>query len=288
MSESQPFIKIDDIHLGRVIYRMKPKGVVWRKSYHRKLWELSVTWAGGCDIVLDDRTLVVNAGQATLVSPHTAHASEIKHEQGCLAQTIHFELDWPALNQLANRVLTVSPRVQAHLRDLLDVQDTGVLPETRRKAILALILMEMVHPTNPQVLPCQFLSRTDDVLVMSVLNVLREDLREGIRMDRLCEVTGYSASRLRALFRATMNMSLTEAMLILRLEEAQRLLRYSGLKIGVISQMTGFKQPSKFTRFFRARTGMTPREYAGTHAPLGVAWLGVSQDLNNDDIPIKD
>ncbi len=288
MSEPQAFPKLDDIHLGRVIYRMRPKGFSWPKSYHRRLWEFSTIWTGSTIIQLKDQTLEVGAGHASLIAPLTTHTTLVNHEEGCLCLNIHFELDWPRLHEMTNRVLTMSPRLQSHLRDMLDVQDTGPLADTRRRAILALILMELVHPSSQKMIPHQLLSRTDNDLVISVLSALREDLREGINMPHLCAVTGYSASRLRTLFRRSMGMSLTEAMFILRLEEAQRLLRYSGFKIGVVAQMTGFKQASKFTRFFRARTGITPREYASSHAPLGIAWRGPEDDLNKDDVRVED
>jgi AraC-like DNA-binding protein len=288
MSEPIVLPKLDDIHLGRVIYRMRPKGYTWPKSFHRRLWELTTVWAGGTRIDFEDHLLDLGVGQAVLISPTTTHSTIVTHDKGCLYLNIHFELDWPALLPLANRGLELSPRVQAHLRDMLDVQDVGVVADTRRRAILALILLEMVHPSSQQIIPHQLLSRTDNELVRSVLTTLREDLREGIRMDHLCAVTGYSASRLRTLFRRHMGMSLTEAMFILRLDEAQRLLRHSGFKIGVIAQMTGFKQASKFTRFFRARMGITPREYASSHAPLGIAWRSMEDDLNMDDVRVDE
>lgn len=288
MNESQPIPKLDDIHLGRVIYRLRPKGMSWPKSYHRRLWELVTVWEGSFAIDLVDRVLEIGPGQAAMVAPLTTHTSMVSHDEGCLCLNIHFELDWPLLQPMANRVLTMSSRLKAHLRDMLDVQDIGPLADARRRAILALVLMEMVHPSTGQMIPHKLLSQTDNELVVCVLDTLRKDLREGIVIDHLCTATGYSASRLRTLFRKAMGINLTEAMLILRLEEAQRLLRHSGFKIGVIAEMTGFRQASKFTRFFRSRTGMTPSQYASSHAPLGVAWAGQEKALNADEVRVLD
>lgn len=288
MSESNSIPRLDDIRMGRVSYRIRPGGFTWRKSYHRRLWELTIVWEGAWNIELNDKTIHLEIGQGILVPPSEIHTCKVDGKEDCLNLHVHFELDWPALHRVALRKLTLSPRVLAHLRDMLDIMGTSAVSDFRRRAILGLTLMEMVRPTTGQVmLPYRMLSETDNDLVHTVLQNLHDHMRDGLQMDRLCEVTGYSASRLRTLFRRSMGLSLTEAMFIIRLEESQRLLRHSNLKIGSIASMVGFKQASKFTRFFRQRVGITPRQYANSGATPGVAWTGQDDELNTDDVIVE-
>ena len=46
-----------------------------------------------------------------------------------------------------------------------------------------------------------------------------------------------------------------------QLEEARRLLVETELKVYEIAELTGFSDPFYFSRFFKARTGLSPKEY---------------------------
>lgn len=288
MSEADSIPRLDDIRMGRVSYRVRPEGFTWRKSYHRLLWELSIVWEGAWNIELTDKTIHLEMGHGILIPPSEIHTCRVSSKEDCLNLHIHFELDWPSLHQVALKKLTLTPRVLAYLRDMLDILGTTAVSDYRRRAILGLALMEMVQPTTGQtMLPYRMLSETDNDLVQTVLQSLQGNLREGMQMGRLCELTGYSASRLRTLFRRSMGISLTEAMFTIRLEESQRMLLYSNLKISSIASKVGFKQASKFTRFFRQRVGITPSQYAKSGTSPGVAWKGQYDELNTDEVVVE-
>ena len=50
--------------------------------------------------------------------------------------------------------------------------------------------------------------------------------------------------------------------------EARRLLLYSDEPAGRIASALGFKDPSYFSRFFRTRTGRSPRRFRAEHRPV--------------------
>lgn len=68
----------------------------------------------------------------------------------------------------------------------------------------------------------------------------------------------YHFNRLfRALFRETPHEYLT----MIRLTEAQRLLRMTSMSLAEVSLAVGFQQASSFSRLFRHRFGLSPGEY---------------------------
>jgi two-component system response regulator YesN len=56
-------------------------------------------------------------------------------------------------------------------------------------------------------------------------------------------------------------MSFTDYVILLRIEEAKRLLQTTQLNLGEIAKETGFSDQSYFTKVFKATAGMNPSEY---------------------------
>jgi AraC family transcriptional regulator len=81
----------------------------------------------------------------------------------------------------------------------------------------------------------------------------------GAAAEAAC-MSPYHFNRLfRALFRETPHEYLTA----LRLHEAKRLLRTTKLPLGDVAFAVGLQQASSFSRLFRQRYGMSPRDYRG-------------------------
>jgi YesN/AraC family two-component response regulator len=91
--------------------------------------------------------------------------------------------------------------------------------------------------------------------------LLKETLSEGPRLDTLARRLGLSPRRLSDLFRRQVGVTVSEYLLELRLETARHLLASSGLQVQLIADRVGYEQPGDFTRAFRRRFGVSPREY---------------------------
>lgn len=73
---------------------------------------------------------------------------------------------------------------------------------------------------------------------------------------------GCSPDHLSRVYRRRAGRRLIEAMHELRIERAMRLLRGSAMGVAEVAWACGYARPSYFNRRFRARTGLTPREFA--------------------------
>lgn len=69
-------------------------------------------------------------------------------------------------------------------------------------------------------------------------------------------------SLFRKRFHQCFGMSPKEYSLNLQIDKAKKMLLKEGLSVSLICDVLGFSSPAYFSRIFKRKTGMTPREYA--------------------------
>ena len=94
-----------------------------------------------------------------------------------------------------------------------------------------------------------------------VVNHIRQHFHEPSRMQLLSKVAGLSERQLRRRFQAEFGIGLNAFLLKTRVHAAAELLVRGDQPIADISLEVGFCDQSAFTRTFRERLGMTPRQY---------------------------
>lgn len=82
-----------------------------------------------------------------------------------------------------------------------------------------------------------------------------------LKLADVLEHLGVSRSYFSSVFKAQTGQSFVEYLTNLRMEQAKRLLRETGLCTYEIAERIGFVDPHYFSVTFRRRTGLTPREY---------------------------
>lgn len=98
-----------------------------------------------------------------------------------------------------------------------------------------------------------------------IFAAVRADPLDDRTTATLADIAGISQSHLRALFADHVGTSPMEWCRLQRLHIAQKLLRSSFLSIAAIAAQTGWIDANYFTRYFRARTGMSPRAWRTAH-----------------------
>jgi len=86
-------------------------------------------------------------------------------------------------------------------------------------------------------------------------------LHERITLDALAENAGISSGYLSKLFRKEMQVSISDYITDLRIDEAQKLLKYSDMPIVEIANYLAFASQSYFVHVFHRRVGITPRKF---------------------------
>jgi AraC-like DNA-binding protein len=103
-------------------------------------------------------------------------------------------------------------------------------------------------------------SKADDP-VERLRRSLGSRLREDLTAENLAELAGVSLRTLQRLFRERFGTSPMNWLMETRLREAARLIRDGDDPVTKIAYRVGFKDPSHFTRRFKARFGVSPNEY---------------------------
>ncbi|MFA5635458.1 MAG: helix-turn-helix domain-containing protein [Anaerovoracaceae bacterium] len=98
-------------------------------------------------------------------------------------------------------------------------------------------------------------------IVEGTVKYLNKNFREKLTLRDSAEHFHVNQSYLSVLFKQEMGKSFTEYLTILRLQEAKKLLRKTGLNLTHIAYQCGFEDQSYFSKVFRKVEGITPSQY---------------------------
>ena len=77
----------------------------------------------------------------------------------------------------------------------------------------------------------------------------------------MASLVGYSESRFSALYKERFKVSPIADLIAKRVDEAKLLIKYGSLSLSEISSVVGFNSLYYFSKYFKKRTGMSPKEY---------------------------
>ncbi len=97
----------------------------------------------------------------------------------------------------------------------------------------------------------------------TVLEHMRCHFGEGLRIEELASMAGFSVYQFEQRVRRLFQMSPLQLLHKLRLDEATRLLRETALSVGEIALRTGWCDQSAFTRHFSRYAGIAPGRFRG-------------------------
>jgi DNA-binding response OmpR family regulator len=98
-------------------------------------------------------------------------------------------------------------------------------------------------------------------VVTTTLVFLQDAGREWLALEQLARKVGVNEKRLTELFRKHLGMTVAEYQITQRLETARAMLRNSSQQIQAIAEEVGYHNASDFSRAFRLRYGLGPRDY---------------------------
>ncbi len=102
-------------------------------------------------------------------------------------------------------------------------------------------------------------------LIVDVSNYIQHHLSDSITTEDIAKHLFISRSRLSTKFKVETGTNLNVFIMLEKVEEAKRLLRYSDKSSLAISSYLGFSSQSHFSHVFKKYTGKTPNEYRELH-----------------------
>ncbi|MFM7067046.1 MAG: GlxA family transcriptional regulator [Gammaproteobacteria bacterium] len=108
---------------------------------------------------------------------------------------------------------------------------------------------------------------TDDPRLLSIIAAMEEATEEPLSAAELARIGGLSARQMERLFRERLGSRPMGYYLKLRLEKAERLLRYSHMTVRDIALACGFGSLAQFSRAFRQAHGQPPTQFRSGRVP---------------------
>ena len=269
------FIHVEDIRSRSERYR-------WEISEHRHhgLFQFLLLSEGAADVTLERQTRAVAAPCAIAVPSGAAHAfrfaegtqgfvltieeTTLSRAQGSGAAHPAALLDAPALIDLsetpgqATRLAALFEQIAFEFRD--GGAATGAVLQWLTSAALTIALR-----VNEDAVRANAPAARDIAAFHRFRALVEQHLADHWPTPRYAAALGMSDSRLNRVSRAAAGKSPLEFVQDRQTLEARRRLIHVASPVSSLAYELGFDDPAYFWRFFKRRTGMTPREFRKRH-----------------------
>ncbi len=101
-------------------------------------------------------------------------------------------------------------------------------------------------------------------IMQEAIAYIRAHFAEHITRDQLASILKCSPTHFSRLFSKTTGCTYKDYLLQCKLEKAKELLRQSHLQVAEVARAIGYTDPFQFSKIFRKRVGVSPRQYRDT------------------------
>lgn len=247
--------------------------------YHDRFYQIHVILNGTVHVHLDETSYSTEGPMFFLTPPTVPHSFVTDNSSPGHVITARQQLVWELLggveanswssgfmnNPLCVALAPEADSSSARMLNLLDLlaeenTQTGKQHNSAMKALLQLILIDIARLAD-QGQPQQK-TRKEDVRIFHRFNELIENhFKEHMNLSTYAEKIGVTEARLNEICRRLAGQPSKRLIMDRLMQEARRLLTFSGSPITEISYELGFKDPAYFARFFRRNAGKTASEY---------------------------
>ena len=247
-------------------------------------WELAYVDKGEVGVMADNNGYVLQQGEAIFHEPNEYHNIWANGKYANVV-IITFSCGGKEMDFFRHKILKVSPdrrewlaRIfqaasQAFLDpfDILDQKRLTLqedIPFGSRQLIknyLEILLIQLIQD-NQQIdkdkrLSPESKTQNEQKIIDTVIGIMESNLYNQITFDDIAEKICFSKSYLTKLFRAKVNKGIMEYYLDLKIEEAKKLISEKELSYTQIAEKLSFGSIHYFSKIFKIKTGMSPREY---------------------------
>jgi AraC-like DNA-binding protein len=259
------------------IQHIHRSGPFERTQHMHDMYELYYLYEGERMYFIRDRSYLILPGDLVLINRRELHATSDSDKLGHARVVINFsdsllesmKAEAPFLLDAfthATPVLRLDLPTRRLIEDILGkLIHEAKEPHLGQSFALTHFLIELllftarfvrIHPvTSPEhVSP---LHRK----ISTIVRFINTHFAEPMRLEELAEQFEISPAYLSRMFKEITGFSLVEYVNLVRVQEAQRLLATTRLKVIVIAEQVGFGSLVQFGRVFRQMTKMTPLRY---------------------------
>ena len=259
------------------------KGFAFTGEVH-DFWEIVYADRNQLLITAGNKEITLNKGELYLHRPMEFHNLRCEEQSIANSVVISFASDCSELFSIAGRIIKCDEAVKQYMANIISeaaLSFSNFLGDpynnnlVRRKTQpfgseqlitvnLQELLIHLVRNSTKEVeSPVQSTSlRTNEKLFLQICEYLRENCRERITFEQVCNKFSQSPSSLKRLFAARMDYGIMEYFGRCKVDLAKELIRQNSLNFSNIAAELGYSSVQYFSRHFKAVTGMTPSQYA--------------------------
>ena len=214
------------------------------------------------------RTYPIGQNQAFLIYPdeETVYRADEKEPWSYMwigfhgIRALEFTEDMGFQREMPVVDLKQTDRLKTCIERMLDARQLTRVNELRRTSeLLQMIAVFMeqndaMHTGNVHEYP-------GTVYVHSAMDYMQYHMQEKIKMDALAELIGISRSHLTNSFQKELKMSPQEYLIHLRMERAASMLKKTSDPINLVAAACGYEDSLSFSKAFKLRYHMSPRDY---------------------------
>lgn len=220
---------------------------------HHACYELVYYISGSGTTVIGNKTYPINPGTFTLIRPFTEHSEH--HVTEGSVMFINFHADVPKeLTDLSFQDTKDKVIYNVLIRLLGELQTL----KKNYKKVLALELEEMIIHIDRL---CQKSPPQKETAIEYAVRFIQEYHSTPIDWQNLARCCNYSYSHFRMIFKKSTGVSPNEYLLNCRLNAAKNMLTQTTLSCTKIAYQCGFPDNAKFSSYFKAKVGMSPKDY---------------------------
>lgn len=241
-------------------------------SYESASNMLRYRYTKGTGVILDSRDRLCEENPMTLKNELKAAAEAMKNQ------------DRKSFEQLLNRIETwmktryVSKNAaSAYLQQMIQViyvnvhqaDENFAMPENVMAAVadarsIDIAINRLREYAGEGFLALEEIGQSSSTRqAAKAMNYIQENYgNQNLGLNQICEYLNMSTSRFSSIFKEATGQTFIEALMKVRILNAERLLRQTSLKNYEIAEKVGFSDPHYFSQVFKKLTGKTPKEYA--------------------------
>lgn len=278
---------IEITHLFSLHYFEFAKDFIFEGEAH-DFWELLYVDKGEIEVTADSAGYVLKQGDVIFHKPNEFHSVWANRKIGPNVIVVCFECRSPAMKLFENKLFCLNdqernwmaglvrhgfaayepPFDRPRVHDLIRRNDAPFGSEQLLRIHLELLLLSLA--TRGEAVPqsnrlsSAAMERSEDELLKRTIAYMEERLTANLTLEELCARFHVGQSRLSALFKERLGMSVMKTYKNLKIERVKLMIREERRNFTEIAEQLGYNSIHTFSRHFKSAVGMTPTEYAKT------------------------
>jgi AraC family transcriptional regulator of arabinose operon len=239
------------------------------RPHGMKGYIINITSQGQGTVFSGDHAFDVGPGDLLLFPPSATHYYHRKQDNVCwFHRWVYFRprafwhdwLSWHVQNHGVYFTRGLDAETVAQLERLfIDIEYTAKSDGPYRSD-LSVNLLEQLLIRCKRLQP-DVVSKPIDPRIVEAMNYMTQNLNQDFSIDAVASHICLSPSRLGHLFRDEMSMTITQWRDDQRISRAKQLLVTSNYSINHIGRIVGYTDPLYFSRVFKRKAGVSPKQY---------------------------